>query len=303
VQRGLASLISNSLGCRPQKTNEATSSLHLTNRDIQIVELVSQLRALIDHQIQTALFSARAASRCQRRLTLLVRHHYLDRLPRRRATDPAIYRLTRRSTAGNRLLRARFGDSAIKVQSRRLGSIGHLLGVNELRVRAIRACRDLGWKLCLWQEPEELAPLLRSVHLIPDGYFQIQRQVSGQERTSAFFIELERSGKSSQVVVSKLRRYGELYYGGRYQELFGTRALRVLFVFVSEQGSTTSRRVDLGVREASRRGISIARFSEMTTIKGVGPIELLTSPIWREPNRDPATVLFSIDSPDPTVRS
>jgi hypothetical protein len=36
----------------------------------------------------------------------------------------------------------------------RLGSVPHLLAVNDVRVRIERACRDLGWSLARWDRPE-----------------------------------------------------------------------------------------------------------------------------------------------------
>ena len=71
---------------------------------------------------------------------------------------------------------------------------------------------------------------------MPDAYFQIQREVEGEPRTAAFFLELERVTKSSRVLHSKLQRYAEVCYSGRYQQVFGIRALRVLFVFAGDSG-------------------------------------------------------------------
>src|SRR2546428_10855344 len=81
----LPSVANGSLG--PQPSRPKNSSMRLTTRDIAIIELVASHRALRADQIHLALFSRGAASRAQRRLTLLVRNHYLDRLPRRTPSD------------------------------------------------------------------------------------------------------------------------------------------------------------------------------------------------------------------------
>lgn len=104
-QAGLSSLISDSLRPAERRRSPKSHSMRLTQRDRQIVDLVQRAKALREDQIRIALFSEGAASRCQRRLTLLVRNHYLDRLPRKNVNEPAIYILSRRSIAGNRLMR------------------------------------------------------------------------------------------------------------------------------------------------------------------------------------------------------
>ena len=112
----------------------------------------------------------------------------------------------------------------------RLGSVAHLLEVNTFRVHLENACRDLSWQLSFWLCPDELIPLMGDRQLIPDGYFRIARQVDGQTRQSAFFIETERMAKRSAVVKSKISRYLRFQQNG-YHEAFGTRSVRVLFLF------------------------------------------------------------------------
>ncbi len=106
--------------------------------------------------------------------------------------------------------------------------MAHLLEVNTFRVHLENACRDLSWQLSFWLCPDELIPLMGDRQLIPDGYFRIARQVDGQTRQSAFFIETERVAKRSAVVKSKISRYLRFQQNG-YHEAFGTRSLRVLF--------------------------------------------------------------------------
>ncbi len=272
---------------------DAHHSMRLTERDCRIVELVFRTQALRADQVQVALFTPGGASRCQRRLTLLVRHRYLDRLPRETVNEPAVYVLSRRSVEGNRLVRERFGEEEYRKQRGRLGSPQHLLAINDIRVRVVRACRDLGWSLSRWERSEELATLLRKTHLVPDAYFQIQREVDGREKTSAFFLELERTG-GRRALRAKLQRYADLYYGGRYAQLFGTRALRVLFVFalaISERGAT-AHRVDAALREAGRLGVTIARFAGLDQLVSVPPAATLTEPFWRQPSAPEAVALF-----------
>jgi hypothetical protein len=264
-----------------------------TLRRHQIVDLVFRMWALRGDQIKAVLYTKGGDSRCQRDLTLLVRNGWLDRLPRLSVNEPAVYLLTRRSAVGNRLMKERYGEVPFHRQMFRLGSLEHLLGVNDVRVRVERACRDLGWTLKVWQQPEELAPLMASsVRLVPDAYFQIQREVDGQPKTSGFFLELQRAIKSSRVLESKLRRYTELYHSGRYQELFGTRALRILVVFTSELGRPGYRRVESALQLAEQLGITLARFASLDGLRQGEPQALLLRPVWWQPSQPEAVPLF-----------
>jgi hypothetical protein len=267
--------------------------MRLTDRDCDIIDLVFHARALMRDQIEIALFPPSATTRSQTRLTALVRNHYLDTLPRRFVTDPAVYLLSRRSVAGNRLVRARWGEAEFRRRMTRLGSLGHLLGVNDIRVRVERACRDLGWRVALWQQPADLIAALNSRDLIPDSYFVIHRTVEGTDRTAAFFLELERAHKSSRVLHRKLIAYGDLYYSGRFQQIFGTRALRVLFVFAAETGGHPDRRITTAVNAARRSGVTLARFAELRTLSDLVPSDVLTANVWAAPSTESRLALFS----------
>ena len=282
----LSSLVSGLLVDRSKRAPK----LRLTRRDEQIVELVFRCRALRADQIQTALFTPGNASGCQRRITLLQRNGYLDCLPRASVNEPAVYLLTRRSVKGNRLLRSRWPEDDFQRGLTRLGPLQHLLAVNDVRVRVERACRELRWTLAQWRTPEQLKPLLTSARVIPDGFFQIQRIAEGQLRTASCFLELERVAKSHEVLRSKLENLGRLYYSGEYQQLFGTRALRVLFVFAT--GHLSARLVSHGRELAAQLGVTIARFATLDHLATQPAVASLTEPLWLAPNHKEPISLF-----------
>ncbi len=273
---------------------QATHPMQLTERDRQVVQLVARAGALRGDQIQTAYFSLRPDdSRCQRRLTLLVQHRFLDRLPRQ-ANEPAIYIISRRSRQGRRLL----AHHRVPLPSPKLGPLPHLLGINELLVRVLRGCQDLGYALSGWQRSHELEPLLAKDKLIPDSYFQIARVVAGEWKTAAFFLELEHTSRDSSVLASKLTRYQDLYYPkqgddeSRYTKLFGTRALRVLFVYTGANDQIALARVRRGVEEAAKRAVTIARFISLRQVQTISPVDLLVQPIWFAPSSSDPVSLF-----------
>ncbi len=276
----------------PRPARRQQPGMRLMWRDCQIVILVWLCRALTADLIELALFPLNPETRCQRRLTALVRHRYLDRLPRALVNEKAVYLLTRRSVRGNRLIRQLVGDPAFRHQMTRLGSLGHLLAVNAVRVRILRGCHDLGFRLSSWQRPEDLAPQLTQDQLVPDAYFVIERQ-DGEKKRGSFFLELERSSaKSNQVLHHKLEQYRRLCQSGRFEQVFGTRALRLLFVLAPQGGGGSDSRVQQAVREAQHLDVPIARFVSLDTLETLPPAACLTRPIWYESGSGSTVPLF-----------
>src|SRR5437868_3992551 len=62
----------------------------------------------------------------------------------------------------------------------RIWNLPHLAGINEIKVRLMRACKELGFEFRFWMRSEDLAPLLASQQLIPDGYAQTRREVDDE---------------------------------------------------------------------------------------------------------------------------
>ena len=266
-------------------------------RDYQIVDLLFHCRALTQSQIQIALFSLHDPTSCARRLRTLVAERWIDRLPRRDANEPFVYLLSRRSTVGNHLMQQVYGKEVYRARTTRVGSLGHLLAINEVRVRVRRACQELGWHLATWLDSGELAPLLDRT-LIPDAYFQSQREIGGQLRTSGFFLELERSTKAEIVLEHKLLRYAELHRSGRSQELFGTRAMRVLVIFSSDYRILPRTRIESAKRLAERLGITLAFFAALEMLTAQPPPALLTAPLWSQAHQPEPIALFQfVDAP------
>ncbi len=275
------------------------SALRLTPRHIETLDLLLFHRALGADQFQIGAgypLGPNSAYSCQRVLTKLYRHEYVDRLPRAQS-EPAVYLFTRRCLPALRLLRERWGDQYVKAHLTAIGQLGHLLGINDVAVRVRRGCAEIGLTLRFWQRSQDVERILRAEQTIPDAYFQILRQSESGPKTAAFFLELQHANRSLKTLRAKLERYGQLYYTGRYEQLFGTRALRVLFVFSSEAGVPTASRVSAGVAEASRLEVTVARFVGLDDLKALSPMGILTARIWRAPAQDEPVSLFEGQTP------
>jgi hypothetical protein len=290
--------LTSSLG-KPSPRRTSSTHVVLNDRDLAVVDLVFYARALTKQQIETAIFPAAKHTRCQRCLTRLVRIRALDRLARPSATDPAVYLLTRRSVLGNRFMRARYGETEFRRHFTRIGSLRHLLAVNDVRVLVERGCRELGWTLARWDRADELATRLKADGIVPDAYFQIKRPDGERLRTSGFFLELERAVKSRSVLESKLRRYVDLYQSGRYTELFGTTALRVLVAFTDELGGPGALRAQRGAEIAAKIPALFARLTSLEELKQTGPERCLVGPQWWSPGQPRPYPLFDLAADGP----
>src|SRR5262249_51143832 len=130
--------------------------------------------------------SSKGTSRQQQRLTLLVEHKGLDTLPRK-PSEPAIYLLSRKSTLGNRLMKEKYSEVEFRSRMTGFSNPAHLIDCNWVRAIITRGVKDLGWQLKLWLTSRQLASLLASAQLEPDGYCQVVRSVDGAPKTSGFF--------------------------------------------------------------------------------------------------------------------
>lgn len=276
------------------KPRSVKDALKLVPRDLTIIEALGRMGILTAEQIGTLAFGA-DRSTAIRRLTKLYRGRACDRLPRRSVADPYVYYLSRK-TLGYRLLAERT-PAAVSRPLRSTALLEHTLGVNELRVRVERACRDLGYQLTRWDDPATLQPLLAATgELVPDGYFTIQRPLGDAIKTSGFFVEYERTPRSSQVLRHKLARYSTLYRSGSYRELFGTRAMRVLVVYGAEFGGSTQKRIERGLALGEELGLSLVRFSALEAIVAFKPHALLRDPLWWKPGEPFPRALFEQSS-------
>jgi len=198
----------------------------LTSRDVEVVRWVYDARVTTREQIQRLFFTVGGRTRCQHRLSLLLKHRYLDRLESRPASTPDVYLVSRRSFRGVRLLRASGLDDPLNLQAIAPERLQHTLDIISCRVQFLLAGRVPGFAFAEWRQEEELRAVMGNFGIVPDAYVQLTRQSDGGEKRLAFFIEVERSDKSERLLKEKFRRYGAFYYGGDYERLFGTKALR-----------------------------------------------------------------------------
>ncbi|MBI2912842.1 MAG: replication-relaxation family protein [Chloroflexi bacterium] len=267
----------------------------LTDRDREIVRWVAEVGVATREHVQAMFFGPGGRSRCQHRLALLFQHRYLDRLPRRVPNAHDTYHLSRRSVNGLRLLRATaIGD---RVQPARISRarLQHSLDLVSCRVHITCACEEAGFKLLAWLNTYEVVQTTAAAGIVPDAFFRLARpNRDGEDKKSAFFLEVERSDKSGRALMEKFRRYGEFYYGGAFEQNFGTRALRVLVLIGSDYGILPERRVEKLTVLAEQTNVTFLHFAPLAAFLGTPPKGVLTESIWRRPGVEGRVPLFSV---------
>ncbi len=266
--------------------------LWLTERDIKIVEWVHSARISTREQLQKLFFTDGGRSRCQHRLTLLHRNRYLDTIQRSSSSYPNIYYISRRAVNGLRLLRSIYAENTVKVHAVPQIQIQHTLDIVSCRIAFTKACANVGYSLRFWLDTGALAKYMQAAGVIPDSYFQICRSTEDGEKISGFFLEVERSGKSEQALEKKFRLYGQLYYQGFYEEQFGTKALRILFLVGSDYGINPQRQIEKLMRICRRLNITIFRFCSLNEFLIQNSSNVLTAEIWDQPNVEERLSLF-----------
>ena len=261
-------------------------------RDRQVVRWVYEAEATTREQVQRLLFSSGGRSRCQERLSLLVQNRYLDRLEGRQPNQPDVYVVGRRSINGLRLLRA----NGLEARPRALspGRLQHVLEVNACRIQISAACSGGPLALASWLDEDGLREVMAREPILPDAYFQVVRVTSDGERRSAFFLEVERSDKADRAVREKFLAYGRLYYGGRYDQLFGTRSLRVLVLVGDSYGIRPERRIEKFAEMAARLDVTFLRFAPLAAFLGTAAAQAFSAPIWRRPGSAEGEALFDM---------
>lgn len=269
----------------------------LTERDKEIVRWISTVGVSTRDQVQKLFFAPGSRSRCQRRLTLLYRNRYLDRLAGRGPTTPDVYCLTRRCTNGIRLLRAGALDMP-KLRPPSSTRLQHVLAIISCRVQVARACMDTGIELVRWLDERDLIDLVTNEGIVPDAYFQLARiDSAGEKRFCSYFLEVERSGKSERALKEKLRRYGRFYYEGRFEDRFGARALKILWLLDGEFGVPPDRQLRRLAEFAAEENIALVRLAPLAAFVGIAASDALSTRLWLKPGRVGLCPLFGTEAP------
>jgi len=181
--------------------------MRITSRDLELLEAVGKLRFTTTSQLARLYFHSRSGA--NKRLRKLL-DSGLVKVWVRQLTEENVYSLTRE---GLETLDA----SGISVPRELDGNLGHLLMLNEVRIRFAFGLEAIGGSLAWWRSEWDLRAHGKE-RIIPDAFFA----VSWEEAEQIFALEVENQTSYPQGILRKLLGYRatpELYGVGRYRIL------------------------------------------------------------------------------------
>jgi hypothetical protein len=247
-------------------------------------------RATAD-QLRRRFFSRGAASRLRHWLAQMRSGGHLEVVPGRKVNEPAIYRVGGGSPRGLELIRATYGDAALRRRQSAYVQNEHFVLITECYMAFWEAVRAVGWQLEQWDDAIDVRARTEADGVIPDAYFCVRRQDGVK---AAFFLELERTAKSDQAMRRKLDGHRRFFRSGRYEAVFGTRSLRVLFVLAASRTSRhdpAARLCDL----SERLGASFICAITLRDLQAAAGSALLLERCWRRAGRVDRYALFQGD--------
>ena len=270
------------------QTSKRLRPFSLTPRDERVLRLIGEFGMATVRQVTLLEFGAANRSRAQTRLKLCRQAGYLEVLPGRLPNEPAVYVVSRK---GLRHFDLQSGDSpAVRRVSR--ARLNHDLAIADCRIQIKRAGREPGIDLLRWVSEPELRPITLPHGLLPDAFFQVARSAGGTSRKSSYFLEVEVSEKGQAALRQKLANLGAFYYGGRFEQDFGTKALRVLVLVKPEPAASVERLVRQMTVLATQVGVTFVRVAPLSAFLSTPPAELFLRPIWSQPGVEGLVALF-----------
>lgn len=276
--------------------SESFRRIVITPRDQQVVRLVYEIPLVTRGQLFELVFRERVGSaagqlaerntsptKAKDRLRAMVQYHFLDALPRRHVSESYRYYLSSRAVRGLQLLREMEPEQEITPYRPLPSKLPHLVALTAIRVALLLACRASGYQLEAWRSEYELLAPLSPFGFLPDAFCRIGRTVDGVHQTAGFFIEAERSSKSTADLRAKIAKLGRFYYEhtDRYVAEFGTRSLRTLYLITSDYGLNPTRHVERLATLCGQERVGFIRMTTLPAFLSCDPAELFRAVIWR----------------------
>jgi hypothetical protein len=194
---------------RRRRTESHPRAMRVTSRDVELLEAVGKLRFTTTSQLARLYFHSRSGA--NKRLRKLL-DAGLVKVWVRQLAEENVYSLTR---PGLKTLDA----SGISVPRELDGNLGHLLMLNEVRIRFALGLEAIGGGLAWWRSEWDLR-VHGNERIIPDALFG----VSWEEAEQIFALEVENQTSYPQGILRKLLGYRAT------PELYGTKRYRILIV-------------------------------------------------------------------------
>jgi hypothetical protein len=245
------------------------------------LKAVNDCQALTVSQLITLFWNS--PNPAYTRLRQLVKHgyleqHYITQITAAPAASPSVYTISKQ---GGVVLAQRFGYTEdelnpISRQIKNWQSYQPIKATNDIRTALMRACwENQEYELASWRNealfrmsPDMVYINGKPTPVYPDGFCIVTKG----DATTYNFVEADSGTEGLTQVASQIRIYLEYTKSGLYEQVFGTKFWRVLFVTHSPRRLENIRNkvVELG---------GGANFW-FTTFDKIGVEQILHQPIW-----------------------
>ena len=228
--------------------------LALTARDRQVLQEVQRHGAVTRHQLlRLKLFASK--TRANDRLRRLAATGYLRARPQPLiAGGPRLVYFPGPALTGSQVRNHLRDSSELFLE--------HHLGIVDLRIAF-----EQHSKVLRWLSEKDLAPL--SLGVVPDAYVEYERD----GLSFSAFIEYDRGTEPLGRIEAKARAYAALAFSGTFQQKFGRKYFRALFV------TDTTRRLQTMSRAVARVTNRVVHLSTLEPVTTSGPF----AAIWTRP--------------------
>ncbi|GAB5491994.1 MAG: hypothetical protein Phog2KO_22090 [Phototrophicaceae bacterium] len=281
-------------GRRDQRP-ENPKPIRLTERDLDILQMLDACRLLSTQHVQTLFFPSK--HRAYARLQALYHHAFVDRLFLGVQTGlmntAILYIIDKR---GVELLRAKRGltiEWSAQIKQVKPTFLEHALAINDVRVAVTKACENHSSQLGIWLGENDLKSdydyvqirnargRMEGVSLIPDSYFNLALDTG----TTHFFLEQDMGTMQLSRFKQKVWAYLAYSQSGLSEKRFSTKKFRVLTVANSKQRA-------LNLKQATEEAGGQRRFW-FTSREQVDVKTALDAPIWWVAGDSKPTSLFT----------
>lgn len=285
------------------RRRESPRPIHLTDRDVEVLEALNVHRILSGDQLRRLVFEC-SGSRVRRRLRALYDHGFIERISLvaqpARGIPPFVYSLTRRGAEALQELDipADGGGNDVGLQYAR-----HRLNVNDVFITFTQAVRNTPYTVRNWRHEQELKiptndgrgrvervehhTLRTSLSFLPDAYFELEL---GDGSSFAFFVEVDLATHSQRVWRERAKLYTAYAdpQTGLFRQRFGRDSFRLLIV-TTPDFRRRSRRDN--ILESIQQTVGPSRLFLAATLDDMRP-ERILSRVWRSPDgRDPVSIV------------
>ena len=280
------------------KRVSAPASMHLTDRDVAVLEALASHRLLSTVQLQRLVFQC-SESRVCRRLRLLYDHGFVERVSvvaqPSKGVPAFVYVLAKRGTAAL----ADIGVATPRGPSRTGGVefVRHRLEVNNFFITLTEAIRGTDYRLADWRHEQALklptadgrgraevvrhATLAKPMSFLPDAYFELQ---ISPDQSLAFFVEIDMATHAQRIWRERARLYTA--YANPQLELFSRRFERQTFRLLIVTTPDYRRRSRCAnIVSSILQTVGSSDLFLATTFDQIIPDQLF-GPIWRQPGSE-----------------